>query len=806
MGFKEPLDKVISSVNLYKIYSETVLCTWEYTIVCCVENSAYVQTEYEEKCKKLLPNDVFFLPPGTKAVLSPDSSAICMIFEFVPVFLLRTIDLEVLWKVTFLNSQNIPAKGIMRDLFWMAYKYLAERDGSEYQIISYVYSFLQKLKDTFSPNPPAEEKEANAKNVSCKCDNIEHFIDGHVHEAVRLKDAAKEIGVTPQYLSSYVQKTYGCTFLNYVNRYKAKKSIKWLVFTALSDEEITSFFSFKDISSFRKYIFEVTGRTSDEIRRERSRDHNPVKIDPALSVPVQPYFERYISNVESVDHALRQMRDDKQVFTFAYTDTRGLSQSWKFILNVGYAYRMNDPRIRMQIQTIQKEIKFCYARICRPLDLVEEHNRNGKIIHNFESIFRLLDYIQKLELIPFLEVGYKDAKIHTNFIETYIVSQRQEIEEYLNRIARIFPAFMRACCNRYGKEKVKEWKISVYYDFVGEQEEMNNLTFWKYISYYNQICKTVKEYVPECKVGGMDFNVYVPVSNLKSKLEILKSKNIDLGFVCITVYGAINSGYDTHLSLDPEYTIKKTIEVVKVIRTIYPKLPIYVSEFSFCYTSRNYLNDTVFQSCYVVQYLCRIMKYVQGMGYFTLSDISVRYSDSDEMFFGGNGIFNYAGIRKPVFYSFSFMEELGNKLIGQTKNFIITAKSRYSFQGIFYHYVHVNKKGAYSERNEQLLTAPEQIYEYSSPKVLEVHIGNVLSGRYLFKTYTLDQCSGNVFQQWAKCQSLCRLKEMDLKFFNRISYPKTTLYTQAADEDGVLNFTVRLYPEEVTLILIDFLE
>lgn len=795
------LDKIIFSLGLYRFYEEIPICMYGYTIIYTLENSAYIKLN-EENFMQVKSQQFICIPPGKKVVLKPEDSIECLILELNPAFLLDKIESEAFWDVPFTSEMYLGVTEIRYDFMKLSYLYFTARNQKEYLIISHIYSLIQSLKNHFLQEPFILCTEHYGK----KNREIYKYISNHIYEPFRMQDAAKAIGWTPQYLASYFQKNFGCTFLEYINQCKIKKALKWIQYTMLSDVEITLAFSFKNVSAFRKYVLEFQGKTVDEIRIQNPLPEVECRLEQYAITSDLFCYEKLIMEQKDFKNVQVYVPPEEKIVTFKYNDTHVFPETWKFILNVGYAYQMSDPRMRNQVYNIQKKIHFRYGRIYRPLDLVYCYSQNDTVFYNFESIFRVLDYFQELQLKPFLEVGYKDAKVHTRFTETYIISDREEIEFYYSRIIRILPQFIRACCNRYGINSVREWKFSVYYDTVQEIENDVEFTFWKYANYYNRIYAIVKQYLPDCSVGGLDFNVYVSPDNLKGKLEQLNLYGATLEFINLTVYGGINRGNETQLSLDPNHTIVCTLDAIKIIREYYPDLPIYISEFSFCYTSRNYLNDTVFQSSYIAHYICNILSDVQGMGYYTMSDISVQYSDSDEMFFGGNGMYNYAGIRKPAFYTYSFFSHLGNKLIGKTPNAIITADSHFSFQGIFYHYIHINENAAYSERNTELLTIPEQMFEKDEAKVLHFQIENVIPGKYLFKCYTIDLNNGNILQEWAKCRTLYQLKEKDLTFFKYVSRPKTTLYTRKASETGTLDFTIRLQPMEVTLILMDFMD
>ncbi len=96
---------------------------------------------------------------------------------------------------------------------------------------------------------------------------------------------------------------------------------------------------------------------------------------------------------------------EELIYKISSKSSKNCSDSWRYLLNMGYAYQFNDNRMQAQLKEIQQAIHFQYGRICRLLDLTTIHEINHSKRYGFEHIFLLLDEMNRLHLTPFIELG-----------------------------------------------------------------------------------------------------------------------------------------------------------------------------------------------------------------------------------------------------------------------------------------------------------------------------------------------------------------------------------------------------------------
>lgn len=797
------LNDMIKDLQIYFLGTSREICMPECCLIYVLESSLLFTTESKEIW--LHPNQFCFVPPGKKIRYSPYKRTLCLILRVPPEFLIGlSVNHRILQEVI-MGEQlgEFEAEFSIRFLE-MARAYLDGKKKNRFVIMEKMYASLEVMSRSFNSDAGKELPESHSEK---RAEEILSYVEAHVMDSVQLQEAAEELQLTPQYLASWFRKNTGDTFLEYYTRKKVEKSRLWLQYTETPEKKIGEMFHFRNLKTFREQTVRYLGKEPEELR-------NPALAERNFSYPPKGEAVEMIREYEAYFTA-RNIQLDKKEEKLHKTETievesgkgENMSDSWRYILNAGFASDFKSFNFQKQIRDIQQKIHFKYCRISRLFDLIAEHDLRGKNYYGFENIFYLLDYIRSLDMIPFLELGYKVVKIHKDFTDTNFIFQDFQnigIDEYYRKLLKILPHFIRESINRYGILFVEKWKFEIFYDFVQDSEKESDITFWQYANYLQEIQKIIKTYLCESEIGGIGFNTYLPLDMLQKRMDTLDSMGIELDFLSFYVYAGIHHDIDTHLSTDSDFMICKTKKIARYLKKRYPNRKQVISEFNFCYTSRNYLNDTVFQSCFVAKYLSQCMSMVHGMGYFLLSDISLSSSDTDELLFGGNGIYSCKGNRKPVFYTFAFLSRLDRKVIENKDGALITSSNPYRYRALFYNYTHISHQAAYSERNELLLTEPEQCFEQTEGyREMRIHIDSVIPGSYIFRIYTTGSRDGNLFGAWSECRPVHDLDNDDISFLKYLSHPSTRLEKHIVEEDGILDFTVRLRPLDIQLVLID---
>lgn len=137
------------------------------------------------------------------------------------------------------------------DYFWSCRirKYLL-------QILFFIDDMCDKSKNTTHPNPALEHRGVQ-------------YIQEHYREKITLDCICKELGTNRTTLNNRMKEVYGCTIMQYLQRYRIELAKDILSHTNLSLAEVSYACGFEYESYFVRVFSNVVGVTPSRYRNER---------------------------------------------------------------------------------------------------------------------------------------------------------------------------------------------------------------------------------------------------------------------------------------------------------------------------------------------------------------------------------------------------------------------------------------------------------------------------------------------------------------------------------------------------------
>lgn len=112
------------------------------------------------------------------------------------------------------------------------------------------------------------------RNDNPLVDQVRDYVFCHIHEAIRVRDIACHIGVTPNYLSEQFSHLMGMSLKQYIIEEKITSSEQLLKYTDYSLQEISSFCAFSSQSRFSVYFQRKNGITPARYRKRFRKGKN----------------------------------------------------------------------------------------------------------------------------------------------------------------------------------------------------------------------------------------------------------------------------------------------------------------------------------------------------------------------------------------------------------------------------------------------------------------------------------------------------------------------------------------------------
>ncbi len=344
-------------------------------------------------------------------------------------------------------------------------------------------------------------------------------------------------------------------------------------------------------------------------------------------------------------------------------DARGPADHF-FDLSVGSDYPGTLIRSdsQAQLKVVTEELGFRYIRFHAIFHdvLGTIKVENGKTVYDWTKIDQLYDDLLARRIKPFVELGFTPQALATSSNSIFYWhgnTSHPKPGGWRNLIAE----FTRHLEQRYGRDEVRTWFFEVW-------NEPNLSGFWEggdqkaYFELYDLTAKTIKSIDPKLRVGGP---ATAGAAWVPEFLAHMKQSGAPVDFVSTHTYGVLggfldeNGKSDTKLDPSPDAIVDDVRRVREQISASpFPKLPLYFTEWSTSYTPRDSVHDSYISAPYILAKLKATQGLVQGMSYWTYTDLFEEPGPPTAPFQGGFGLLNPEGIRKPAYFAYKYLHVL----------------------------------------------------------------------------------------------------------------------------------------------------
>ena len=309
---------------------------------------------------------------------------------------------------------------------------------------------------------------------------------------------------------------------------------------------------------------------------------------------------------------------------------------------------------------------------------------DGMTVYNWSKIDQLYDDLQARHIKPFVELGFTPKALATS--EHIIFYWKGNVSLPNSQGWQdLVSAFLRHIEERYGRDEVRTWYFEVW-------NEPNLTYFWDnadqkaYFEFYDLTSRTVKSVDPALRVGGP---ATAGASWVPEFLEHVKESGAPVDFVATHAYGVDGGFLDQDgkegikLNPSPDAISGAVLDVRRQISaSAFPGLPLYFTEWSSSYSSLDPVHDSYINAPYILNSLERSRGLLQGMSYWTYSDLFEEQGPPPAPFHGGFGLLNREGIRKPAFFAYKYLHALQGDVIASDNAQAMLATDGKNFEAV----------------------------------------------------------------------------------------------------------------------------
>jgi beta-xylosidase/AraC-like DNA-binding protein/mannose-6-phosphate isomerase-like protein (cupin superfamily) len=705
--------------------------------------------------------------------------------------------------IVYKNAAYDELRLVMKQIF---NQYFDKRGQGFIVLMSLYYKMIQILVEHFLVS--CDDKRVNGEKSSeeDRLSKILHYVRSNYQKRLSLHELADYLYLSTPYLSKYIKRNLGMNFIDYVNNIRLFHAVDDLLYTDKPIISIALDNGFANAAAFNELFKKTYNEKPSEYRRKmhaesgdsrgEEKEQEKRKIDKRVN--------DYLENNVLVQQVNRSKEDSYKIFDV--TKTRGYTQYWKKMINIGRAGDLLRSDMQEHILILKEEIGLEYVRFWDIFGedmLMNETNETGK--YNFDKLDKILDFLVEHKIRPYIEMGYKPKNLHSTLMKMVVTRDREIAFQSLQSFKRFLSAFVTHLTNRYGLEEIEKWYFE---QWNGEDFSKGNVDEYFY-SVFNALYEIIKKISPNIKVGGGGIGIQYGSGNLSRLVFLWGQQKHVPDFLTLYCYPYIivdEDGSDyAKISKDRDF-LKNQLEMASAViqDSGLKNAKIHVSEWSSTVSNRNILNDSCYKGAYIMKSIIDCINMVDVLGYWVGSDIFSEYYDSTQLLFGGCGLLNRDGIKKPAFYAYHFLNNMGKYLIGSDGNSIVTTNGHNSFEIACHNYRHLNYKYYLKPEDELEIGKISQLFEDNESLCINYRLINIPKGRYKIKIYAVNADNGSVQEEWGRMGLNDHLTMQEVEYLKRICTP----YIQIKEYDvkgNTLDFQVNMKAQEIQYIHITYL-
>ena len=657
-------------------------------------------------------------------------------------------------------------------------------------------NFLVKADDTRLNMDDSQDRQ--------RVRQIQNYIQANYQSQISLNNLADQLYLSNAYLSKYVKKHLGLTFMEYLNNVRLFHAVDELLYTKKNMTHIALDNGFPTSATFTKAFRDIYGEAPSEYRRKMREQQEPNNPEQGLSEEESGRIKKYLIFKEQHNEPVVK---NQKVCTVDVQQTGKLLTDCHKAICVGDAYTVLQSDVQSQLRDIQKAADIKYARMWNIFSREECYNEKGGC--NFRKIDQILDFLLENHMKPYLELGHKEVLL--NYSAEKFLKENEKIENYEVQVYEyIIREFCTHLVNRYGIDEIETWYFE-YYNFSNTGvTESTGMTEEEglYYQYFAIIYRILKGISPAIKVGGAGFILGYGTLGCRSILPIWKKKNLMPDFLSVYSYQyvAIDDNGERYgrKSIDIDYMKNQTEILREVIKETGFQVPeLHMSEWNFTISNRNVLNDSCNQGAYVLKNCIDMNGEVDLMAYWHALDSYSDYYDADNVLNGDSGMISRDGIRKPSFYAYVFMNRLLPNVIKKDENSIITTNGRDRYVIACHNFKKLSAQYVFSEEEKITVETIDNYMENDESLKLQFRLENVKDGDYLVKIHMVNKENGSAQDIWKRLQCSKNLARDEMQYLEKSAIPRMEMKNVHV-EGGVLELENVLMAQEIRLLDIQY--
>lgn len=495
---------------------------------------------------------------------------------------------------------------------------------------------------------------------------------------------------------------------------------------------------------------------------------------------------------------------ENRIIKVDYNKSAGaLNTMFKECIGAGRANEGLRADWQQQLTMVKKECDFKYIRMHGLLTddmAVYREDSKGNPEYNYQYIDVLYDFLVSIKMKPFVELGFMPSALasgkETIFWWKGNVTPPKDYKKWEDLIRNLTQHFK----ERYGDEEVKTWYFEVW------NEPNLSPGFWTgtqadYFKLYEYAARGIKSVNPAYKVGGP---ATAGAGWVPETIDFCTKNNVPLDFISTHTYGVKQGFLDefgtsgTILNKD-EFSVSGDVlnSRKQISNSAKPKLELHYTEWSTSYTPADPVHDSYHSAAYILQKLKQVGNAANSMSYWVFTDIFEEAGPRFTPFHGGFGLLNTQGIKKPAYFSYSFLNKLGGtELQNEDTSSWITKNSKGDVQLLFWDFTNTHPGDTVNNQAYYIKDLPSK-----SKGNVKIEVTHLPQGKYTLEIYKVGYKTNDAYADYLAMGKPSQLTKQQVETIKKknngalIASEKITI-----DAKGTLSKDIKINENDVFLL------
>ena len=298
-------------------------------------------------------------------------------------------------------------------------------------------------------------------------------------------------------------------------------------------------------------------------------------------------------------------------------------------------------------------------------------------IYNWSYVDQIYDGLLANGVRPFVEISFMPKALASRpdyhaFWYKPIVAPPKDYAKW----DALLRAFAQHLVDRYGINEVSQWYFEVWNE--------PNIDFWTgepkqqtYFELYDHTARALKGVNPRLRVGGPATSAAHWIPDF---LDHVSREYVPIDFVSTHGYAddTVEDMFGTHEDIPMRDRVCRAVEMVdnQIRASALPALPLMWTEWSVPSFGLLWARDNWYVGPALARDLSQCDGKVKMMSFWTFDDVFEEDGPGQTPFDGAFGIIAMDRIKKPSFYDFSLLRELGDeRLANPADNLLVTRRN-----------------------------------------------------------------------------------------------------------------------------------